>query len=305
MDFNAIPLSQLFLDLVDHDAVRALLVLARQEDLGKVGDLTSQATLSENAVGRAEVMVRSDGVVAGLELVPMLLEIFGASHVRFEARTQDGLRCHRGESLATLEGSLREILGIERTLLNSLSRMCGVATVTRRFVEAVAKTRASICDTRKTIPGWRRLDKYAVRCGGGTMHRIGLFDAVLIKDNHLAGISLEQLPEFVRSAAARARSGQTPPQFIEVEVDSLEQLDRLLSLPEGTIDFILLDNMPLAMLADSVRQRNNGRSTVKLEASGGVSLANVADIAATGVERISVGALTHSVPALDLALDLS
>jgi nicotinate-nucleotide pyrophosphorylase (carboxylating) len=218
----------------------------------------------------------------------------------------DGDPAPAGATVASVCGPRHAVLQMERTLLNFLGRMSGVATLTRRFVDTAraANPSVAILDTRKTLPGWRELDRYAVRCGGGVNHRQGLYDAVLIKDNHLAGTPLDQLAETVSRMAESARALQPAPRFVEVEVDGLEQLSE--ALRASGVDFILLDNFTTADLRAAVRMRGarGRRGQVGLEASGGVTLATVADIAATGVERISVGALTHSAVSLDLGLDL-
>jgi nicotinate-nucleotide pyrophosphorylase (carboxylating) len=241
-------------------------------------------------------------VVAGLAVVPDVLAVFGGD-IAFQRGAADGAACGTGDLLGTLSGELRAILAVERTLLNLLGRAGGVATLTRRYVEAVAGTRAAIFDTRKTMPGLRALDKYAVGCGGGRMHRVGLYDAVLIKDNHLAHVALADLPRRI-AAAARAARAQRDLRFVEVEVDTLEQLGALLELPEGTIDIVLLDNMMVSQLVEAVSLRDRRQPRLRLEASGGISLSTVRAVAETGVERISVGALTHSAAALELGLDI-
>jgi nicotinate-nucleotide pyrophosphorylase (carboxylating) len=214
----------------------------------------------------------------------------------------EGDRIHRGDILARVHGPMRSLLAAERTALNFLQRQSGVATMTRRFVDAVAGTAAAILDTRKTTPGWRALEKYAVRCGGGQNHRIGLYDMVLIKDNHLAWHDNAGAGDPVAVAVRAARGHAAAGIQVEVEVDSLVQLDRALSCGP---DIILLDNFSLADLAEAVRRRNVRAPGIALEASGGVNLGTVRAIAETGVDRISVGALTHSAPALDIALDLA
>ena len=202
-----------------------------------------------------------------------------------------------------VEGPLRALLSHERTMLNFLTLLSGNATLAAQFVDAVRGSRARICDTRKTIPGLRTLQKYATRCGGATLHRIGLFDGVILKDNHLAAFAGVTLAERVRAAAERART-IAPVAFVECEVDELAQLDALLSLERGVLDLVLLDNMDAGMLTEAVRRRDRAQSAIELEASGGVRLDTVRRIASSGVERISVGAITHSAGALDLGLDL-
>jgi nicotinate-nucleotide pyrophosphorylase (carboxylating) len=204
-----------------------------------------------------------------------------------------------GWTIAIVEGPMRALLAMERTALNFLQRLSGIATLTAQFVAEVEGTKAVILDTRKTTPGWRALEKYAVRCGGGTNHRIGLYDAVLIKDNHLAWLADggDPIGRAVEAARAGAPKGT---KFIEVEVDTLEQLDRALEVKP---DIILVDNLGPEKLAEAVRRRNERAPGILLEASGGVNLSTVRALAETGVDRISVGALTHSAPALDIGLD--
>ncbi len=195
---------------------------------------------------------------------------------------------------------MRKILAFERTALNFLQHLSGVATLTARFVDAVAGTKATILDTRKTLPGWRLLEKYAVRCGGGRNHRIGLYDAILIKDNHLAHFVHRGDP--IAAAVSAARSQASPGTTVEVEVDSLDQLDKALRCRP---DIILVDNFDLDRLREAVRRRDAVPPRIPLEASGGINLETVRAIAETGVDRISVGALTHSAPALDIGLDFN
>jgi nicotinate-nucleotide pyrophosphorylase (carboxylating) len=278
-------------------AGRRLIELALAEDLGGAGDLTSQAVLPEDLRGRAAFVARAEGVVAGLPVARLVLEAV-SPRLTFEPLVEDGTAVPRGDRLAVAVGPLRDLLTAERTALNFLQRLSGVATRTRRFVAAAAGTRAQVLDTRKTTPGWRLLEKYAVRCGGGHNHRLGLYDGVLIKDNHLA--ALRGRPHAITEAvaAARARLGNTVP--LELEVDGLDQLDEALACRP---DIVLLDNMPEGDLREAVRRRDRDAPGVLLEASGGVTLETVAGIAATGVDRVSVGSLTHSAVALDIALD--
>ena len=238
-------------------------------------------------------MQRSIGVVAGLPAVAATLETIDGS-LHFEAHVPDGTYVQQGQVLATVTGSLRSILTAERVALNFLQRLSGVATLTRRYVDAVAGLRVAILDTRKTTPGWRLLEKYAVRQGGGCNHRMGLYDGVLIKDNHLAALG-DDLVLAVQRARQELR-GFT----IECEVDTLEQLERLLP---ARPDIVLLDNMTTDELRAAVQMRNLESPGIKLEASGGVNLTTVRSIAETGVESISVGALTHSAVAQDIGLD--
>jgi nicotinate-nucleotide pyrophosphorylase (carboxylating) len=229
--------------------------------------------------------------------------IIGDGSIQFMARVHDGDACKAGQTLATLEGPLRRMLGLERIILNFIGRCCGIASRTRDYVDAIKVTKAVICDTRKTTPGLRSLEKYSVRCGGGTLHRAGLYDAALYKDNHLAGIALEQLAQTLTSAIRSVRARHDV-RFVEVEADSLEQFEALLSIEAGLIDIILLDNMKAAQLKKAVALRDKRMPQVKLEASGGITLDNVKTIAQTGVDRISIGAITHSAATLDLGLDI-
>ena len=263
---------------------------ALAEDLGRSGDVTSRACIDEDARLRCVFAARKPGILAGLACVRLAMAALDPA-VAFQALKNDGDRLGAGEQIATVEGSARAILGAERTALNLLGRLCGVATLTGAYVAKVEGTRARIIDTRKTTPGLRVLEKYAVRCGGGANHRFGLDDAILIKDNHVAACG------GVGEALRRARMRAGHMVKIEVEVDSLEQLKQAL---EHDPDIIMLDNFTLADLRAAVALAH-GR--VVLEASGSVDLATVGQIALTGVDLISVGALTHSAPVLDIGLD--
>lgn len=267
------------------------------EDLADDGDVTSNAIIPESMHGSAIIRPRQCGVVAGLPALD-LLSALPLPHFTV-SRLQDDGPVESGTPVARLEGSLRSILAVERVLLNLLGRLSGAATLTAQYVSKIMGTSARIYDTRKTTPGWRRLEKYAVRIGGGVNHRVGLFDAVLIKDNHLAAlrsIATDPIGTAVTAARSMVRAG-TP---IEVEVDTLTQLEYAF---RAAPDVVLLDNMPVEALSIAVELRNLHAAGVPLEASGGITLDNVRAIALTGVERISVGALTHSAPALDLGLD--
>jgi len=275
-------------------ACRRLVELALAEDLGPTGDRTSAALIPADQAAAAAFVARTGGVVAGLPAARIVCEAVGP--LRFEPRVNDGDRVERGAVLATVSGTLRDILAAERTALNFLQRLSGVATLTRKYVDAVAGLRAKVLDTRKTTPGWRLLEKYAVRMGGGTNHRIGLYDGILIKDNHLAGLGGD-IPKAI--AAARGFPGNAGLPVV-VEVETLDQLDAALPCrPE----VVLLDNMTTETMRAAVARRDVVAPGTLLEASGGVNLVTIRDIAATGVDRISVGALTHSAPALDIALD--
>lgn len=273
--------------LIVEDAVRAAL----KEDFGRAGDITSQATIPAGARARAAFGARRNGVVSGLDVARAAFALLDPS-VRFEPHVHDGARVAAGAKVAHVAGNARAILAGERVALNFLGRMSGVATLTARYAERVAHTRARVCCTRKTTPGLRAFEKYAVRCGGGMNHRFGLDDAVLIKDNHVA------VAGGVANAlrAARAQVGHLV--RIEIEIDRLDQLDDVLA---NGADVVMLDNMSLADMREAVR-RVAGR--MRIEASGGVTLETVKDIAETGVDLISVGALTHSASVLDLGLDI-
>lgn len=270
-------------------AVRAAL----QEDLGG-GDATSLACISENSVSRADMNAREPMVVAGLAFAETAFHQMSPT-LRVTCPAQDGARVDAGQVLLTVEGTTRAILAAERVALNFVQRLSGIATVTARFVDAVAGTSARILDTRKTTPGWRRFEKYAVTCGGGTNHRAGLFDLILIKDNHLAALRDEK-PNAVAAAVSRARR-LYPHLRVEVEADRLSQVHQAL---EAGADVILLDNMTPRQLREAVTAVA-GRA--RTEASGGVRLETVRAIAETGVDFISVGALTHSARAVDIGLD--
>ncbi|THD81301.1 MAG: carboxylating nicotinate-nucleotide diphosphorylase [Phenylobacterium sp.] len=273
-------------DLLIAPIVRAALA----EDLGRAGDVTAQACIPAEARLSAVFATRKSGVIAGLACIRLAVaELDPRADVRL--LVSDGEKVSAGAKLAWVEGDARALLAAERTTLNLLGRLCGIATLTRAYVDAVAGTGARIVDTRKTTPGLRALEKYAVRCGGGVNHRFGLDDAILIKDNHVAACG--SVGEAVRRAKATAGHLMK----VEVEVDSLAQLDEALA---EAPDVIMLDNFSLEDLRAAVG-RTDGK--VVLEASGGITLETVRAVAQTGVEVISVGALTHSVSVLDIGLD--
>lgn len=265
---------------------------ALAEDLGTRGDITTDATVPAEARASATFGARRAGVIAGLDVARAAFHALDAGVV-FAPRVKDGDRIAAGDVAAWVSGPARALLTAERVALNFLCHMSGIATLTRRYVDAVAGTGARIADTRKTTPGLRAFEKYAVRCGGGQNHRAGLFDAILIKDNHIVAAGGVE----AAIAAARAHVGQTV--MIEVEVGDLDELAAALRHP---IDAVLLDNMDVTMLRQAVALVA-GRALT--EASGGVTLDTVRAIAETGVDRISVGALTHSAPILDLGLDFA
>jgi nicotinate-nucleotide pyrophosphorylase (carboxylating) len=313
---------------LDPHAVAGIAAAALAEDLAGGTDITTGAIIAPDAVARAEVVARASGVVAGLPVAEAVFQIaasgagppgsrshapdgspgtavhapggsgsFPPAHAPggstvLQAHAADGGRVHRGDVLLTVSGPLAAMLAAERTALNLLCHLSGIATLTRRWVDAVEGTGARIRDTRKTLPGLRALEKYAVRCGGGANHRMSLSDAALIKDNHVAAAGSVA----AAFAAVRNRAAGFP---IEVECDTLDQVDEAV---RAGADLILLDNFTIPAMADAVRLAG-GRA--RLEASGGLSLEHAREVALTGVDYLAVGALTHSAPALDIALDLA
>ncbi|MGO8674546.1 MAG: carboxylating nicotinate-nucleotide diphosphorylase [Limisphaerales bacterium] len=281
------------MDSLTTEELRRAVQTALAEDIG-TGDATSIATVPADAAAAAAMRAREPLVVAGLALAETAFSEL-SPQVRITRGVRDGQPVTAGQTLLHVAGPARALLGAERVALNFLQRLSGVATLTARYVQAVQGTGAQILDTRKTTPGWRRLEKYAVTCGGGRNHRVGLFDMILIKDNHLAALRREQ-PNAVAAAVRRARAAY-PLLKVEVEADTLEQVDQALA---AGADSILLDNMDLVQLRQAVRVCA-GR--VPTEASGGVTLDTVRAVAQTGVNLISVGALTHSARAVDIGLD--
>jgi nicotinate-nucleotide pyrophosphorylase (carboxylating) len=266
-----------------------------QEDLRYGADITTLSTVPAGAVATASMVPREPGVIAGVDVALLALdEVLGAGAYQVLDRVEDGARSQPGQSLLTVKAETRGLLTAERTMLNLVCHLSGIATTTAAWVEAVTGTKAKVRDTRKTLPGLRLLQKYAVRIGGGVNHRLGLGDAALIKDNHVAAAgSVVEALRAVRESA--------PDLPCEVEVDSLEQLDAVLAeKPE----LILLDNFPVWQTQTAVQRRDARAPAVLLESSGGLSLENAATYAATGVDYLAVGALTHSVRALDIGLDM-
>ncbi len=272
--------------------VRRAVQEALAEDLGLVGDVTTNATIPADVEARAVIATRKAGVVSGIDLAIAAFREMD-ERVAVSVKLADGTAVAAGDVIAEIAGPARAILTGERVALNFMGRMSGIATLTRRYVDAIAGTPARIVDTRKTTPGLRAFEKYAVRCGGGANHRIGLFDAVLIKDNHIAAAG------GVGAAVSAARRHAGHMVKIEVEVDTLDQLEVVLGF---AVDAVLLDNMAPDTLRKAVAMIG-GRAIA--EASGGVNLETVRAIAETGVDLISVGALTHSAPVLDLGLDFT
>ncbi len=290
------------------DALREVILLAKREDMGD-GDVTSRLLIGEDTRGVGTLMQKEMGIVCALPIVEMICgayderlrveQIPGFHFDIIEGRLSDA----RATPLLRIRGPLRSLLSAERVILNFLQRTSGVATFTHRFVKRITGTRARIFDTRKTLPGFRLLDKYAVARGGGFNHRIGLYDGLLVKDNHLAAIPLRELNGYLSRVVGESR-GENPGRPIEVEVDRLDQFREVMQI-EG-VDVILLDNMDCPAMAEAVRLRDGSsrRGRLALEASGGVTLETIRSVAETGVDRIAVGAITHSAPALDIGLDI-
>lgn len=266
---------------------------ALEEDLGRAGDITTDAIIDSGAVSEAAFTARERGVVAGLGVVKSVFQLLDAT-TRFNTHIEDGTTVAPGDKIATVAGLTRILLMGERTALNFLCRLSGIATATAEMVRAVKDYRASIVCTRKTTPGHRVIEKYAIRVGGGTNHRFGLDDAILIKDNHVFSAG------GVINAIQRARANAGHLVKIEVEVDTLEQLDAVLQMHPNGADVVMLDNFAPAKIAEAVKKIDK---RMLIEISGGVTKDNIADFAATGVDLISSGALTHSVTSLDIGLD--
>jgi nicotinate-nucleotide pyrophosphorylase (carboxylating) len=280
-----------------------LIEAALGED-GAGRDVTTDALIDPAVEGRADVLVKAKGVICGLPLIPRVVGVAG-SGLSVEALREDGAQVGPGDVVAVLAGSAADVLRVERTILNFIQHLSGVASITRRFCDAVAGTAAQIIDTRKTTPGWRALEKYAVRCGGGRNHRMSLSDQMLIKDNHLrlragaGGSNAGAIEQAVR--AAREAAGGL---MVEVEVSGLEGLAEAL---RAGADIVMLDNMPpekVCEAAELVRRERPAGGGARLEASGNIGLENVRAYAGAGADCISIGALTHSAPALDIAMDM-
>lgn len=299
----------------EHRVTQRLIEMALAEDLGidelsrepttridsrrLRGDITSCAVLDGAGCGSARIVAREPGVLAGMPIVPLVCAALDPE-IRVSTAIWDGTAVSSGSVVASIAGRLASLLAAERTVLNFLGRLSGIASLTRRFADAVAGTRCGVYDTRKTTPGWRILEKYAVRCGGGRNHRIGLHDAVLIKDNHRIAWAQANPTESLAALVCAARQRVPPGMIVEIEVESSAQLADALA---GVPDIVLLDNMSLDSLRECVALRNHRAPTVELEASGGVTLESVRAIAESGVDRVSSGALTHSARVMDLAID--
>ncbi len=284
---------------------KQLIQAALDEDLNNIGDLTCNALIPKSLKAEVNLVARENGIVAGLPIANLVFESLDTS-VSTNFQTDDGNEIKAGQVLATFSGPLNSLLIGERTILNFMTHLSGIASLTQKYVQKVSGTKAVVLDTRKTLPGYRALAKYAVRAGGGTNHRIGLYDGILIKDNHLASWASQSNQSTIAEAIQTARKSVEENISIannisiEVEVDTLEQLEDAL---DGPPDIVLLDNMTTEQLKKAIQTRNQKKPYVLLEASGGITLETVQEIAETGVDRISIGALTHSAPSLDLAFD--
>jgi nicotinate-nucleotide pyrophosphorylase (carboxylating) len=290
------------------EEIRDIIQLAQREDFGG-DDVTSRIFIAEDTIGVGTLLQKEVGVTCGLPIVEMICRVYderlrvepipGFHLDILEGRFSDA----RSLPLMRIRGPMRSLLSAERVILNFLQHLSGVATQTYRFVQRVKGTHAKIYDTRKTIPGFRILDKYAVRCGGGHNHRAGLFEGLLVKDNHIAGIPVKQLASWLAAGIARSR-GESADRLVEIEVSTLEQLREVLTLDGEFV--VLLDNMDCPRMESAVelRDRAGKKGKVALEASGGVTLEMLRSIAVTGVDRISVGAITHSAPALDISMEI-
>jgi nicotinate-nucleotide pyrophosphorylase (carboxylating) len=287
------------------DEFKELIQLARREDL-RDDDVTSRLLIDEKATGVGTLLQKAVGIACGLPIVEHICRAYD-ERLRVEQIPGFHLEIIEGRysdaavtPLLRIRGPLRSLLSAERVVLNFLQHMSGVATLTQRYARRCEGTRARIYDTRKTTPGFRALDKYAVRCGGGLNHRVGLYDGLLVKDNHLSHVPVKELSGFLSPIVARSR-GEDAKRLIEVEVDTLDQLREVLKV-DG-IDVILLDNMDCPKMQTAVELRGSARKP-EFEASGGVTLETARSIALTGVERIAVGAITHSAPALDISMEI-
>ena len=277
--------------MLNLQSVDAIIDLAFAEDIG-IGDITTESTVPPSQKGKGTLVAKSSGIIAGLSVADRAFKRFDSSLV-FESIVTDGEEVKAGDCIATVKGSAKSILIVERTVLNFLQRLSGVATLTSEYVAAVSDYDVRIVDTRKTTPGWRALQKYAVRVGGGNNHRFGLYDAILIKDNHIVAAG------GIRDAVKRARLAAPHTTKIEVEVETIEQVYEAL---DAKADILLLDNMSPSTMSEAVKIVDKRALT---EASGGITLDQVQAVAATGVDLISVGALTHSAMPMDISLNLT
>ncbi len=286
---------------LDIEKIKPLIDMAIAEDLGS-GDVTSELLFKDDVQAEAHFISREEIIVCGIGIAQTILKRYD-ERLCIDVHVQDAKAAHIGQRLATVRGPLVPMLSAERVILNFLQRLCGIATTTKKYAQAVKGTKAKIYDTRKTLPGWRLLEKYAVRCGGGFNHRIGLYDGIMIKDNHFVEFGdcvQRHLSQLVQDARELKHV-----KFVAVEVDHVDdQLNHVLEVPG--VDIVLLDNMGQWQLQHAVKMRNEICGTNKkplLEASGGITLDNIGVVASTGIDRIAVGAITHSATAVDIALD--
>ncbi len=284
---------------VNIQEINRIITQALEEDIGK-GDVTSEAVIPVFARAKLSFVAREDMVVAGLPILERMFRKIDA-HIKEDPQVKEGQYVKKGTVLCSVEGNAREILLAERVALNVFQRMCGIATETKKYVEEVVNTKAKILDTRKTSPCIREIEKYAVRVGGGENHRMRLDDMVMIKDNHLQILARNDGGGVMEAVKLAKKSQKTAGLKIMIETDTMQQVEEAL---KTEADFILLDNMTLEDLKKAVAMRDNTRPEILLEASGGVTLVNVRDVAKTGVDRISIGALTHSVRNVDIGLDI-
>jgi nicotinate-nucleotide pyrophosphorylase (carboxylating) len=286
---------------LDIEKIKPLIDMAIEEDLGS-GDVTSELLFKDDVQAEAHFVSREEIVVCGIGIAEIILKRYD-ERLEIDVHVEDAKAAHIGQCLATVRGPLVPMLSAERVILNFLQRLCGISTTTRKYVQAIKGTRAKIYDTRKTLPGWRVLEKYAVRCGGGHNHRIGLYDGIMIKDNHF--IEFGDAIETHLSQLVQEARGVKHVKFVAVEVDHVDdQLNHVLAVPG--VDIVLLDNMGQWQLQHAVQMRNEicGKNKKPLlEASGGITLDNIGVVASTGIDRIAVGAITHSATAVDIALD--
>ncbi len=286
---------------LDIEKIIPLINMAIEEDLG-CGDVTSELLFKDDVQAEAHFVSREEIVVCGIGIAETILKRYD-ERLSIDVHVEDAKAAHIGQRLATVRGPLVPMLSAERVILNFLQRLCGIATTTRKYVQAIKGTKAKIYDTRKTLPGWRLLEKYAVRCGGGFNHRIGLYDGIMIKDNHFIEFG-DCIEKHLSQLIQEAREVKHV-KFVAVEVDHVDdQLNHVLAVPG--VDIVLLDNMGQWQLQHAVQMRNSicGQSKKPLlEASGGITLDNIGVVASTGIDRIAVGAITHSATAVDIALD--
>jgi nicotinate-nucleotide pyrophosphorylase (carboxylating) len=286
---------------LDIKRIEPLISMAIEEDLGS-GDVTSELLFKDDVQAEAHFVSREEIVVCGIEIAETILKRYD-ERLSIDVHVEDAKAAHIGQRLATVRGPLVPMLSAERVILNFLQRLCGISTTTRKYVQAIKGTKAKIYDTRKTLPGWRLLEKYAVRCGGGFNHRIGLYDGIMIKDNHFVEFG-DCIQKHLSQLIQEAREVKHV-KFVAVEVDHVDdQLNHVLAVPG--VDIVLLDNMGQWQLQHAVQMRNAicGQSKKPLlEASGGITLDNIGVVASTGIDRIAVGAITHSATAVDIALD--